>query len=370
MTDGQWLFVTFLALYFIECLRWWPPQTLLIHGNPEKRRLAFRRPLAIFSIAGRCPLLLPWLPPFPVWQAVSAWRLIPERDAMRVKADGVRARDELIPWERLALSQDAERLRLAAGVEVIATCEAEATALRALCESWQNLPATQRGAAFADWALSGNDTDAFLMRLSEARELTRGLRLLGGVIWVWCYAGISLIYWRLGEGALLYASLVVLGGLLLAQALLFRRVCKKRAPAHTAPAYWPLKMLGMMFFPPMAIRAADHLLMPDAPPFHPLAAMSLLPEGGRELARHWWREARYLPGWSQPDRTPGSEEQALRTLFAANEMDLNEVDPPPPNLAVMKGCPRCHAAFDSPQASHCQDCSGVELAEAGSRWQP
>ncbi len=367
MTDGQWLFVTFLALYLVECLRWLPPQAFLFQGRPETGKLRWRRAGMRFRLVARAPVLLPWLPPFPAWSLGSTWRLVPEASGLRVKADSARARDRILPWEQVEPRLRDGRLLLAEQTELITSGEREAAAWRDLCQHWKSLPPEQRGAAFTEWALTNADPEKLRQKLEGAETRTHELRVVGFTLFGWCYGVISLIYWLRGEGPALLTALAILLTLLAGQAYFFRRACQAAGP--NAPAHWRWKLLGMLFFPPMAMRAADHLLAATDLPPHPLAARPWMkPEAWQALARELWRDARYRPGWSTPEAAPNPEEQALRAILAQAGVTPEELDPAPEAPAGQRWCPRCHALFSAPEASYCQDCGGVELAgPAGSR---
>jgi hypothetical protein len=63
-----------------------------------------------------------------------------------------------------------------------------------------------------------------------------------------------------------------------------------------------------------------------------------------QIARTFWREARYLPGWSQNEALP-LEAEALHAFF--RHEGIAETDYDPPSAAKLPACPRCGAEFQT-----------------------
>ena len=364
MTDGQWLFLTFLALYLVESLRWLPPQSVLLTGHSAAGGWRWRPASARFQFRGRAAVFLPLLPPLRAWRITCPWRWVPEPDGLRVKAEDSTAPDRLLPWADLHPRAEDSTLWLTRHHSLPAATPAEAEHLAAQAQAWQSLTPEQRAAAFTEDALRQLCPAQARQDAAEAARQTRALRLLGSVILVWSYGGITWLYWRLGESAWLLGAVAGLFLLMLAQALLFARACRKSLRQHQRPVpWWKFKTLGILLFPPMAIRAADHLLALSPAPQHPLAAIHLVPERDWQTAAlRLWRQTRYCPGWQTA--APGSdlELDTLRRFFDREKADIPALDTPPPATAQdTRYCPRCHALFTDTAAT-CADCGGVELA--------
>jgi hypothetical protein len=151
---------------------------------------------------------------------------------------------------------------------------------------------------------------------------------------------------------------------MLAQALLFVGRCRRRLRlGQPAVPWWRVKTLGILLFPPLAIRAADALLVLQTHGTHPLAGRGLVAEPDWQAAvALTWREAVYRPGWKKADGLR-MEGQVWRGFFEREEVRIETLDRAP--HAVEMGdaaayCPRCQALFHA-DVTVCADCDRVEL---------
>jgi hypothetical protein len=359
MTDGQWLFATFFALYLLESLRWLPPHTVLLVGSGRAGGWRWVRPSATFRLRGRGALFLPLWPPLPTWRLTSEWALVPSPETLDAAAEDTQLSALAVPWAQLTPAAIGADLQLTPATQLPLANEAEALRWAALLQQWQGLAPAARAAAFAAEAQRSLDPVALQEGLHAAEQETRWLRRLGGFIALWCYGVIAGLYWRFGESSLLLVGVAVLVGLMLTQAVLFGRLCKKRARCGEPPVpWWRVKAVGILLFPPMAIRAADALLSLQAPWFHPLASRQLVADKTwHQAALSTWRAAVYRPGWQQSP--PGIEAQLWRRHFTEAGITIDPLDAPP-EPPVPAYCPRCRAVFTA-ETRTCADCGGVAL---------
>lgn len=359
MTDGQWLFATFLALYLMESIRWLPPQAVLLVGSGGEGGWKRVRPSATFRFRGRAAIFLPLLPPLQAWRLTSEWPLVPSEEVVAVAPEDRGAPALRIPWADLAPAAHDSRLRLTALLDLPVVNEAEARRLAAQLSAWKALEPAAQEAAFLAEAERTLAQAPLKESLLAADHGTRWLRWLGSSIAIWSYGGISWLYWRFGESNALLVGVIVLFGLMITQASVFLSASKRhRQNAGTAVPWRWLKTMGILLFPPMAIRAADHLLALQTPWSHPLAARGLVPEKSwQTAASEAWRMAAYQP----EGQSPGLEALALQQFFKSGGVAIQEWDAPPKKLdATQAYCPRCRAVFTA-SAGVCADCGGVRL---------
>lgn len=364
MTDGQWLFITFLALYWVESLRWLPPQTVLLVGRGGDGGWRWVRPSSRFRLAGRAAVVLPMWPPLAVWRICSEWVFLPEADHLEIAAEERGGARLKIPWSALQPRVDGARLGLTAQLTVPTVDEAEAQLWVVRLKEWKEMASAAREAAFVAGAERSLETGPMRAELKQAEAETRWLRRLGSVITLWCYGLISAVYWRFGESVWLLLAVAVLLGLMFAQALLFVGCCRRRSRlGQPAVPWWRVKTLGILLFPPLAIRAADALLVLQTHGTHPLAGRGLVAEPDWQAAAALtWREAVYRPGWKKADGLR-MEGQVWRDFFEREKVRIETLDRAP--HAVEMGdaaayCPRCLALFHA-GVTVCADCDGVEL---------
>ncbi|MDZ4404220.1 hypothetical protein [Prosthecobacter sp.] len=353
MTDGQTLFAVFALLYLIECLRLMPSTAWMAAGS-VKSRWSTIRPWMRFQIAGGSPLLLSAWPPLQAHTLALPWLFIPEHEVLRV-----RLTDRMIvniSWEKLALRVEEATLHLDSATSVRLASSAQAqTWLQRLAE-WRDLAPEKRRDAFLQHARASLDTQAAKQTAAEAAKRTRSLRRLATLHFIWCFGVISVIYHRFGDSLLVLGGAAVLLVLQIIQSWLF--LCTTRQMKALIP-YRRWRALGIAFLPQLAMRAADVVsLATNHEPPHPLAWRVLLDEKfWLQTARQFWREARYVPGWSHNDSMP-PEAEALQTFF--RHENIAEADYDPPSAAKLPVCPRCGAEFQTGIAT-CKDCGGVEL---------
>jgi hypothetical protein len=370
MTDGQWLFLTFLVLYLVESLRWLPPKHALLIGSGQALGWRWRRPSARFQFRGQAAVFLPCLPPIQAWQITCPWPWVPEHAGLRIKAEDASAPDSVIPWSDLRPRTEEQILWLSERQSLLALNPAEATRWLEQVQAWQKLPPEQQAAAFKEEAHRLLDPEQAKEAATQADRQTRALRWLGSGILIWCYGGITWLYWRLGESPWLYGGVIGLFLLMLAQALLFVHACRSKVrQGRKAIPWWGFKTLGILLFPPMAIRAADHLFATQDTYYHPLADKHLVPENAwLAAALQTWRETLYRPGWKTPNPDPDArlEVQTLHQFLAEQKVDIDTLDTdnaPQTTAQDPQYCPRCRALFTA-AATSCADCGGIELFQA------
>jgi hypothetical protein len=365
MTDGQWLFLTFLVLYLVETLRWLPPQCGLLVGQGGTGGWRWQRPSVRFQFGGRSAVFLPFLPPLQTWQITCPWHWMPEEGGLRIKAEESGSPERLIPWPELRPRTEESTLLLTDHRRLLTPNATEATRLANQLQAWQKLAPAQRAAAFTTEALRLLDPEHAKETATLADHPTRALRWLGSGILIWCYGGITWLYWRLGESSWLYGGVIGLFLLMLTQALLFVWACRKRVRQgrKTIP-WWGFKMLGILLFPPMAIRAADPFFATQDTFYHPLAGRHLVSEKSwLAAALQTWRDTLYRPGWKKTPPESRLEVQTLRQFLAAQKVDIDTLDTdnaPSTTARDPQYCPRCRALFTA-AATSCADCGGIEL---------
>jgi hypothetical protein len=353
MTDGQTLFAVFALLYLIECLRLVPATAWMAAGS-GKSGWNVMRPWSRLHIAGGSPLLLSALPPMQAHVATLPWLFVPEQDSLRARlTDDMSVR---VAWDKLSPRVDETKLHLDSAVSLKLPSKAQAEIWRQRLAEWRDITPEKRRSAFLKYARASLDTKAAAKIASEAAKRTRTLRVVATTHFMWCFGVISVVYHRYGDGFVVLSAAGILLLLQIAQAWLF--LSHTRAIKSLIP-YRRWRALGIAFLPQLAMRAADVVsLAGDDEPPHPLAWRTLLDEKSwLQTARQFWREARYIPGWSQNDSLT-LEAEALQTFF--RHEDIAETDYDPPSTAKLPTCPRCNAEFQT-GITTCKDCGGVEL---------
>lgn len=353
MTDGQTLFAVFALLYLIECLRLVPATAWMAAGSGKSHWGAIRS-WSRLQIAGGSPLLLSALPPMQAHVAALPWLFVPENDVLRVRLSDDMTVD--IAWDTLSLRVDETMLHLDSATHLRMPSNSLAEIWYQRLAEWRDLAPEKRRGAFLKHARTSLDTKSAAKTASEAAKRTRTLRTIATTHFLWCFGIISVVYHRYGDSLIVLAAAGVLLLLQMAQSWVFLRSTRS-IKALVPHRRW--RALGIAFLPQLAMRAADVVsLAGDEESPHPLAWRGLIDDKSwLQHARQFWREARYIPGWSQNDfLTP--EAEALKTFFRYE--DIAEVDYDPPSTAKLPVCPRCSAEFQT-GITICKDCGGVEL---------
>ncbi len=353
MTDGQMLFAVFALLYLIECLRL-VPSTAWMAAGAEKSRWSTIRPWSRFQIGGGSPLLLAALPPLQAHTLAMPWLFVPEHDSLRVRlSDSMRTN---LAWDKLSLRVEETTLHLDPSTSVRLPSHTLAKIWQQRLAEWRGMTPDQRRSAFLKHARTSLDTKAAGKTANEAAKLTRSLRLIATIHFMWCFGVISVVYHRFGDSLLVLGAAAVLLVLQIVQSWLFLRTTRKM---KVVVPHRRWRALGIALLPQLAMRAADAVsLTTDQEPPHPLAWRELLEDKAwLQTACRFWREARYIPGWSQNDALP-LEAEALQTFF--RHEGIADADYDPPSVAKLPTCPRCGAEFQTGIAA-CNDCGGVEL---------
>lgn len=355
MTDGQSLFAVFALLYVIECLRLMPSVAWMAAGA-AKSRWGVIRPWSKLHVAGGSPLLLSALPPMNAHVAALPWLFVPEEKGLRVRlTDDMTT---LVAWDGLQPRAEEATLHLDAATQVKLTSPALAETWAQRLTEWHKLAPDKRGGAFLKHARLSLDTKAAETAATEAAQRTRGLRRMATVLFVWCFGVISAVYHRFGDGIIVLCAGGVLLLLQFVQAWLFLRATR---PLKELVPHRRWRALGVAFLPQLAMRAGDVVsFATEKEPPHPLAWRTLMDDKDWVThARQFWREARYVPGWSQTTEL-SAEAEALHAFFTHEGVAEAEYDPPP--AGKLPTCPRCGSEFKTGTAV-CKDCGGVELRQ-------
>lgn len=353
MTDGQTLFAVFALLYLIECLRLVPSTAWMAAGS-GKSDWSTIRPWSRLQIAGGSPLLLSALPPMQTHMSGLPWIFMPGQDSLHVRlTDTMTVR---IAWDTLSPRVEETTLQLDSTTSLRMSSKALAEIWRQRLIEWRDMTPEKRRGAFLKQARVSLDTKAAAKTASEAAKRTRTLRTIATTHFLWCFGIISIVYHRYGDSLIVLAAAGVLFLLQIVQAWMFLRSTRS-IKALVPHRRW--RALGIAFLPQLAMRAADAVSFAnDEEPPHPLAWRGLLDDKDWfQHARQFWREARYVPGWTQNNALT-LEAEALQTFF--RHEDIAEVDYDPPSTAKLPVCPRCSAEFQA-GITLCKDCGGVEL---------
>lgn len=355
MTDGQTLLAVFVVLYLIECLRL-VPATCWMGAGSGTSGWGVVRPWSRLHVSGGSPLLLSPLPPMQAHSLALPWLFVPGDEALRVRLTDTMSVH--ICWELLAPRAVESMLHLDAATHLRMPSKALAKLWQQRLTEWRDISPDQRRSAFLKHARYTLDTSAVKSATSTARA-TRSLRTLSTIHFMWCFGFMSAVYYRFGDGPAILAAAGVLLLLQFTQAWLFLRCTRKSPIAHRR---W--RAFGIAFLPQLAMRAFDVVdLSADAEPPHPLAWHGLLDERlWLHHAQQFWREARYVPGWTQSEALP-LEAEALQKHF--RHLGVTGADYDPPSTSTLPTCPRCKAEYQKGMTS-CLDCSGVELKQPAS----
>jgi hypothetical protein len=359
MTDGQILFAVFAAFYLIECL-WLVHARAWITAGDQGTTWRFLRPFDRFQVSGGAPVLLSPLPPQKAHLLALPWLLVPGDTTLAVQqANGT---TKLLPWEALEPRTEDHLLHLDANTTVRTLNKYAAETWADTLKAWKLKSPEKRRAAFLKHARDSLDGGKAGQLIEQASQRTRVLRVLGELIFFWCFGTITIFYKWFGENPKTYAIVAVLPLLTLAQAWTFLRVTRKHQ-LDIPHRRW--RALGMVFLPHLAMRAADLVLITQTHVPHPLAFREHLKKDVFiTAARGFWRSARYVPGWKTADPLP-VEAEALEQFFRAHEVPPSEYDPAPQiGDQAVAWCPCCHAPFLKADTT-CQDCGGVELMICG-----
>ena len=353
MTDGQMLLAVFVLLYLIECLRLVPSTAWMAAGSGTSGWSTLR-PWMRLQIGSGSPLLLSPLPPMQAHALALPWLFVPEPEALRVRLTDSMSAD--VPWDQLAPRAEETTLHLDATTRVRLPTKALAELWMQRLTEWRALTPDQRRSAFLKHARTTLDTKTARQAAEATATLTRPLRRCATFHFMWCFGIMSALYYRFGDSLAVLAAAGVLLLLQFIQSWLFLRATRKN---HTAIPHRRWRAFGIAFLPQLAMRAFDVAnLTTSAEPPHPLAWHGLLDDKHwLQHARQFWREARYVPGWSHNETLP-LEAEALQKFF--RHEGIAEADYDPPATAHLPTCPRCGAEYQSGNTA-CSDCGGVEL---------
>ncbi|MEN3942390.1 hypothetical protein WJU23_13915 [Prosthecobacter sp. SYSU 5D2] len=347
MTDGQSLLLLFVALYFIECLRWLPPRSLLLTGSGE--RWSGRRPFQPVKLAGRCPVLLGLLPPQQAHLITLSWQLIPAEAGLEMHLDD--RRPLLLPWEQVKPVADGRTLHLSPQMQVRWPLETQAAHACQQVRQWLAMTHQEREADFLEHARRTLEAAPLTAQAADLTSRTHWLRHLGSFIFIWTFGVLVVLYRWLGDGQEVLWAAAALLALQLSQAVLFFR------QARTLPhRFWKALMVALL--PQHAMRATDLLCdVPSPVPAHPLAGRPLIgDEAWKKIACQMWKKARF-----QPSATTRLQCLVLETWLEKEGLPISEIEAPPQQqTGSALYCPSCQSQFkDGTQT--CLDCGGIPL---------
>lgn len=355
MTDGQTLLAVFAAFYLLECL-WMVNARAWIARGAEHTKWRFSQAFDRLQFAGGAPVLLAPLPPFKAHLHALPWLFLPRAEALGiVQGDGTEA---AVAWDEVKPRVEDHTLHVGGSVRVRLPSEAAARHWEQLLTEWRGLTPEKRRAAFLKHARESLDAGKVAQLVEKATQRTRWLRLVGEVVFLWCFGVIAVTYRWLGEHRTTYAVIATLPLFTLTQTWLFLRVTKRHA---VKVPHRPWRALGMVFLPHQAARAADLVTLAHEHLPHPLAFHAQMEQTAFvDAARRFWRAARYVPGWKTAE-TPPVEVEALEKFFHSQKLAESDYDPAPELGAhAVAWCPCCHAPFLKADVP-CRDCSGVDL---------
>lgn len=359
MTDGQQLFLLFSFLYLAESLRLVPPGAWLF-SREAVGKVCSRAAFQALDLAGRRLLVLPVMPPLPVWAVLDVWRLVPAGQGLEVLEPSGQPQ-ALLPWAEVKPVADGARLHLGGGVSVRFSHPQLAEAWAERLRQWVKMEPAAREADFEKLAARMLDAGQLEAALQGQAAATALLRHWALAVFALCFGILPLVYRWFGEGPQVMAAAAVLLVVMLGQAVIFWRATGRLAKAGPPGAKVPhrfWKALAIALLPQFAIRAADHVMEAGPVEAHPLATLPSLQAGRRiSLARHFWRQMQRSQATTAP-----LQRRVLERFWrhqALAEADLREV--PVRESGAAAYCPRCMAQFRD-AGLRCQDCGGVELA--------
>ncbi len=358
MSDGQLLFITFAALYLIECLRLVPARASIAVGRGSCWRLI--RPPQNLRGRGLGIILLPPLPPLPAHFHTTPWIFIPHDDHLEVRDhEQTTAR---IDWPQLAPSHDEAALILKGVMTLRLHSPAAARDWCARLVEWRDADAGRRRDLFLRDARQSLDTTAAEKTARTLQRRVSTLNNIAAAILLACFGGITIVYRWLGEGTQLWIALLVLLAMQITQSIVFLRASKASDLGPAVP-WRRCKALVIALLPHMSARAADHLCRVITNTPHPLSLRAIMDDAAwKKLATTFWRDARFRPGWQTRDELP-PDAIALQRFFREQDIDTAALESPPEKTgSSLAWCPRCHTQFERADIT-CADCGGVALQE-------
>jgi hypothetical protein len=234
----------------------------------------------------------------------------------------------------------------------------------------RGLPPAQRAKAIEQIFVECFNTKEAESRWQEFLKVSRPIRVLTNLLFLYLFAFAPLIIWHFGVMQSWGGLLIGLGALTLPTSILFRRAHTKFYPKAGDERF--THFLTILLSPATAIRAHDVLSRPRLEEFHPLVIAKLFcrSEQFRAFARELLREVRHpaLPVAPTPQGLPSQIERSSRallqktmeTFLQQNGLEPDELSQPPtPSDDTCRSfCPRCLSQFTSEQGL-CADCGGL-----------
>ena len=239
-------------------------------------------------------------------------------------------------------------------------------------ERLAKMPMDKRAEAIGQMIRASFDIAAARKRWEGCRQVSRWLRGLVNVLFVYLFIAAPVVIYVVGFKLTWLWLLLGLLVLTITLATLFYRAHRALYPAEEDDRF--THMLTTALSPATAARAHDTLSRPLLQTFHPLvpARLFLDEQAFREYAGRILRDVRYpaLPVCSNDDPAARAAELHWRTVFlasletflkknGANPDDLTR-PPKPADGSCRAYCPRCLAQFTSASGT-CSDCGGLAL---------
>lgn len=348
MTDGQSLFLLFVALYLLESLRWLPPRSYLLLGSGEHWQA--KQTFQAAEIRGTSPALLSLLPPLQTHIVSLPWQYAPAAAGLEIQPD-LKRPSLLIPWSNVKPRAEDQSLHLAPGQRLRFLSPTHAKHAQQQIQQWIPQSQEERDADFLRYASATLAPAPLAEQVAALSQKTRSLRFIGSLIFLWTFAVLSGLYRWQGDSI---AVMIVVAALFVfqwTQAVLFYRQTK-----GLPYRFW--KALAVALMPQHAMRAADHLSKPpgtETP--HPLASRGLLSdEAWKKLATSFWRSTRYSTA-----ATADLQSRALTVFLTEQGLSPADLEIVPTRQADSASyCPNCQTQFQA-GTQHCKDCGGIPL---------
>jgi hypothetical protein len=235
---------------------------------------------------------------------------------------------------------------------------------------------SQRGNAIAELVQATMDTKAVEQRWQELQKLSRPVRLLANVLFIYLFLFAPGLIWQLGFKLSWLGLLIGLFALTTATAVSFYRAHRTLYPQAEDERF--THTLTIALAPMTTMRAHDALSRPSFESFHPLAvANAFVPKSGfRDFAQRILLDLRHPAEPVCPGQNPAAlatERYARTALQTAVEKLLKQsgiapeelcIPPAPLDESCRSYCPRCGAQFTT-LSGNCADCGGLALVAFG-----
>lgn len=358
MTDGQVLYLAFVAFYLFECLRWVPARCWIFYARGTQPSWSHAKPWNLLRTRGGAVALLNPFPSFVMHTRAATWPCVPHEQGLCVWDDEVSFAQHL-PWGSLTVRAEDAVIHFTEKLHVRCLHANEAKDWVDLICVWKTQSDKERRQSFLKLARTLFDDKNLIKATRSLRAKVRVHRLLSQGIFWGCFLLMPFAYWRFATNP---PTFVVIGWiylLMFAQAFFLWRRIRQDSVLRTGA--WP-RMLSTAFFPPASIRITDWLSEMKLPGIHPLALLHREDESElfhREAAK-LWRESRWPIGNFPYRPWDGPEVEALAAFFKSTGLKVQDLETHPPVPATTPYCPRCLSTYTE-STSECSDCIGISL---------